>query len=367
MSKHAIVSIVASLALIAWSGCEPASRGQSQDKSNEDALFVVTSTTMLADMVSQIGGEHVRAISIVGPGADPHLYRPTPRDARNVVQSDLIVRNGLTLEGWMDDLMENAGGSRPIITASEGVASLESVGGPTPIDPHFWFDTTRWSQGVDTVSAAIRDAVDEDARPDIDARTAAYKRELADLDAWTQRMIAGIPEARRILVTSHDAFNYFADRYDIRVVGIQGISTEQEASQRDLANVIETVRESGVPAVFVESSVNPRMVEQVARETGAQKAGPLYSDSTGPADSDAATYVGMVEANVRMIVEALGGDFEARVRTESGDVADHGAPERASGEAQAPATNDGTARELELEGGDREDVEQVDDTLGATQ
>lgn len=319
MPKHSFLFILALLTLGTLIGCDRSGREPSNDKSAGDAIFVVSSTTMLADMVTQIGGEHVRAISIVGPGADPHLYRPTPRDARNVVQSDLIIRNGLTLEGWMDDLMENAGGTRPIITASEGVASLESLDGPTPIDPHFWFDTRRWSQGVDTVSAAIRDTVDEDARADIDARTTAYKRELADLDAWTERMIAGIPEERRILVTSHDAFNYFADRYDIRVVGIQGISTEQEASQRDLANVIDTVRESGVPAVFVESSVNPRMIEQVARETGARKAGPLYSDSTGPANSDSATYVGMVEANVRMIVEALGGGFEPRVRGGAGE------------------------------------------------
>jgi ABC-type Zn uptake system ZnuABC Zn-binding protein ZnuA len=306
---HALLTF-AVLTLMSTIGCD---RKKAEEPEADSKPLVIASTTMLADMVHQIAGDHVRSISIVSPGADPHLYRPTPRDARRIAESDLVVKNGLSLEGWMDDLIANAGGDRPVVTASDGVASLQDPTEEATVDPHFWFDPTRWQTGIDNVSAALQQVVAEPVREDVIRRTNAYKEEIDSLDRWVERMVNAIPEGQQVLVTSHDAFNYFGDRYAMDVIAIQGISTEEEASQRDVANVIETVKESGVRAVFVESSVNPRMIEQVARETGATKAGPLYSDSTGAPGTDAATYVGMVEENVRMIVEALGGTFEPRI------------------------------------------------------
>jgi ABC-type Zn uptake system ZnuABC Zn-binding protein ZnuA len=314
------------LALVSATGCDRNETSEPQNKEVDSKPLVISSTTMLADMVDQIAGDHVRSISIVSPGADPHLYRPTPRDARRIAESDLVVKNGLSLEGWMDDLIANAGGDRPIVTASNGVSSLEDPTEEATVDPHFWFDPTRWQTGIDNVSSAIQEIVSQPVREDIERRTAAYKEEIADLAAWVERMVNAIPEPQRVLVTSHDAFNYFGDRYAMEVIAIQGISTEEEASQRDVANVIETVKDTGVRAVFVESSVNPRMIEQVARETGAAKAGPLFSDSTGAPGTDAATYVGMVEENVRMIVEALGGKFEPRVARVDGAAATASTP-----------------------------------------
>lgn len=303
---HTIALILAACLLAA---CR--SGGSEGDADPDDGILVVASTTMLEDLVRELAPDGVRVEGIMAPGGDPHLYQPTPGDARLVAQSDLVVRNGLHLEGWIDDLLENAGGERPIVTASEGVEPIHMESFAGGVDPHIWFDVSLWRAVAVTTADALADLVADDpvAVAQVRERAAAYDARLAALDAWVRSTLATIPAERRVLVTSHDAFNYFGRAYDLDVRGIQGISTEQEASQRDVADVIDMVRERGLPAVFVETSVNPGLVRQVARETGARVLGPLYSDSLGAADGPAGTWVGMVVENVRLVTEGLGGTW----------------------------------------------------------
>jgi ABC-type Zn uptake system ZnuABC Zn-binding protein ZnuA len=256
----------------------------------------------------------------MSPGGDPHLYQPTPNDAKAIANSDLVIRSGLKLEGWIDDLLENAGGERPIVTASEGVDAIKSEAQYAGIDPHFWFDLQAWQIATKNVSKALIDLVgpDSDEADRIRKRTEQYLERVERLEGWVQEQLATIPKDQRVLITSHDAFGYFGRAYEIDVVAIQGISTEQEASQRDVARIVEIVRKRNAPAVFVETSVNPALIKQVARETGAEVAGPLYSDSIGKEGGPAGTFVGTVAENVRMITESLGGDYKP-FKIESGE------------------------------------------------
>lgn len=296
------------LGLIVLAGCEKKSASAADERP-----VVVATTTMLADLSEQIGGDAVRVEGIMSAGGDPHLYQPTPNDARLVAQSDLVVKSGLKLEGWIDDLLENAGGTRPTVVASDGVDPIRMEGFKGGVDPHFWFEIAAWKIAANNVGQALIELVGP-RTPEGEAvkrRLEAHLDELDRLDTWVKAELASIPKEQRVLITSHDAFNYFGRAYDIDVIGIQGVSTDQEASQRDVANIIELVKKRNAPAVFVETSVNPALIEQVARETGAKVAGPLYSDSIGASDGPASTFVGTVAENVRMITEALGGEHRA--------------------------------------------------------
>lgn len=290
------------LLLIVVAGCD-----RTPPQKEEGPPVVVSTTTMLQDMVRQLGGESVRSAGIMKPGGDPHLYQPTPSDARLIASSAMVVTNGLYLEGWIDDLVRNAGGTRPVVVASKRVEPIRMEGSVGGVDPHFWFDLAAWSLAVDEVGAQLEQVVAADEVPALRTRVAAYRATIGQLDAWSRAQLSTVDRSQRVLVTSHDAFNYFGRSFDLDVVAIQGMSTEQEASQRDVADVIETVRKRNAAAVFVETSVNPRLLEQVARETGAKVAGPLYSDSLGPVGSGADTFVGMFVANVTAIVTELGG------------------------------------------------------------
>lgn len=295
------------VALILVSGCEK----KTPPMPDDGRPIIVVSTTMLTDLTRQIGGDAVRVEGIMSPGGDPHLYQPTPKDARLVASSHLVIKSGLKLEGWIDDLLDNAGGTRPTVIASRGVKPIHMEGFVDGVDPHFWFDLEAWTVAAKNVSQALISLIGKDTpqADEIRKRMQDYLQQVGRLDIWVRDMLRTIPKEERMLVSSHDAFNYFGRAYDIEVVGVQGVSTDQVASQRDLANIIEKVKKHQVKAVFVETSVNPALIEQVARETGAKLAGPLYSDSIGAADGPAGTFVGTVTENIRMLTEALGGEY----------------------------------------------------------
>lgn len=299
-----LVSIVA-LGLL--SGCERDVRVA------DERPVVVATTTMLEDLTRELAGDDVHVVGLLSAGADPHIYQPRPADARQIAESDLVVMNGLLLEGWMEGLIRHAGGERPILVVGDSLEKERLMSVEGAVDPHFWFDVALWRQGGEEVARSLQNLFEEgDARrAAIAARHADYDAELQALDAWVRAQLATVPQEQRVLITSHDAFGYFGRAYDLDVEAIQGLSTEQEASQRDVINMIEVVRERKAPAVFMESSVAPGLIEQVARETGARISGPLYSDSLGPEQSGAHTYVKMVESNVRLITGALGGNPEA--------------------------------------------------------
>lgn len=289
-------------------GCKPkAAQGAS------GRPVVVATTTMIGDMAAQLGQGVVEVQTIMRPGGDPHLYQPTPKNAKAVAGSDLVLTNGLHLEGWIDDLVKNAGGQRPVVVVSQGVQAISMEGFAGGVDPHFWFDVEAWKVATQNTQDALVKLVASDAAKvqQIKDNTLMYNAKLERLQAWSSERLSTIPKAQRVLITSHDAFNYFGRAFDVEVVGIQGLSTEQEASQRDVANIIELVRARSVPAIFIETSVNPALIEQVAREAKIKVAGPLYSDSLGPEGGAASSYVGMFTENVRMITEALGGQHQA--------------------------------------------------------
>ncbi|MFP4598702.1 MAG: metal ABC transporter solute-binding protein, Zn/Mn family [Persicimonas sp.] len=301
---YKLCGIFALLVPLAIAGCD-----RKPAEAADDRPVVVATTTMLADLGEQIGGEQVRVEGIMSPGGDPHLYQPTPADARLVAQSDLVIKSGLKLEGWIDDLLDNAGGTRPSVVASDGIQPIRMEGFKGGVDPHFWFEIAAWKIAANNVGDALVELVGAETEEgrQIQARLEEHLAELDHLDQWIRDELETIPRDQRVLVTSHDAFNYFGRAYEIDVVGIQGVSTDEDASQRDVANIIELVRERNAPAVFVETSVNPALIKQVAKETGAEVAGPLYSDSIGASDGPAGTFTATVVENVRMVTEALGG------------------------------------------------------------
>jgi len=273
-------------------------------------LRVVATTTVVADLVRQVGGDRVAVDCLMAAGIDPHSYKPTPRDADRLAGADLVVASGLHLEGKLTDLLERLGRSRPVVLVGDALPAddLIAVGGGL-FDPHVWFDARLWSHGVAPVAEAL--AAADPAHADAHrSRAADYVARLAALDERLRARIAAIPESRRVLVTAHDAFRYFGRAYAVEVVGVQGTSTESEAGLADINRLVELVASRGIPAVFIETSVSDRSV--AALREGAQArghevglGGTLYSDSLGGPGSGAETLEAALEANVATIVAAL--------------------------------------------------------------
>jgi manganese/zinc/iron transport system substrate-binding protein len=250
--------------------------------------------------------------ALMGPGVDPHLYKASEGDVQRLAQADLILYNGLHLEGKMADILVKLARGRPVVALGEGIPE-EALREPPEFagqyDPHVWFDVSMWRQTLPVVAEELA-ALDPDHAADYRANADRYAAELAALDAWVEERIASLPPERRVLITAHDAFGYFGRRYGMQVVGIQGISTLAEAGLQDIERVVDLVVDSEVPAIFVESSVPRRTVEAVqgaVRSRGRELAsgGELFSDSLGAAGSPEGTYPGMVRHNVETIVEAL--------------------------------------------------------------
>lgn len=271
-----------------------------------DTPRAVATTTMIHDLVKQVGGDRVEVRGLLSAGADPHTYKPVPGDAIAIAESQIVFRNGLKLEGWMDKLVENAGGQRPIITVSDGMPAVDDPAQAGHPDPHIWFSVPSWKLAVDNVAKALSELV-PDSKDQFLARAETYKLQLDSLHKWAKIEMAKIPESRRYLVTSHDAFNYFGKEYGLTVIGVQGISTETQASSQDVAGIVKFIKQRSIPAIFVETSVNPKLIEEISRQSGVKVGGTLYGDSTGPVGSGADTYIGMISSNVRTIVAALGG------------------------------------------------------------
>ncbi len=280
-----------------------------------DKPLVVASTTQIADFARQIAGDRLDVRSILAPGADPHTYQPTPDDVQIVLQADLCLENGLHLEGksWMATLARDAG--KPLVTTTTGIKPLEiGAKGELVPDPHAWFSPRNAAIYVNNTLKAI-EQLDPLRKDEYRARAKLLLQQLRVLDAWIREQVSLIPPQKRILVTTHDAFNYFCHEYkfnpDNNYLSIApvGWSTGGEVGagmtpkRRKL--VIDSIRKSGAPAIFVETSINPKLIREIARDTGIKIGGSLYSDSMGERDSAGETYVGMMRENVILIVEAL--------------------------------------------------------------
>lgn len=278
-------------------------------------LSVIASTTQIADMAKNVAGESADVRSILAPGADPHTYTPTPRDIELVVAADLCLENGLHLEGknWMATLAKDAG--KPIATCTDGVPPIEIPGeGETFPDPHAWFSVPNVAMYVNNITRALAEA-DPGNRDAYAARARLYLQQLRALDGWIHETAAEIPPARRVLVTTHDAFNYFCREYRFNpeqgYVSISpvGWSTGGEVgagmTPERRKGVVDTIRNSGAAAIFVETTISPKLIGEIARETGVGMGGELYSDSMGTAGSPGESYIGMMRENVMTIVRAM--------------------------------------------------------------
>ena len=265
-------------------------------------LKVVTTFTILGDLVRNVGREHVALTTLVGPDADAHVYEPTPADARALAQADVVVVHGLGFEGWMDRLVEVSGYKGPVVLASEGIAALR-LDRHRP-DPHAWQDLANGRLEVANIARGLA-AADPAYAQAYSRRAEAYDRELAALDRDIRSRLEAFPADRRRVITSHDAFQYFGRAYGIDFHAPVGLSTESEPSAAEVAALIRLMRDEGIHALFVENVTDPRLVEQLARETGASIGGTLYADSLSGPTGPAPTYLDMFRHNVGEISRAL--------------------------------------------------------------
>jgi manganese/zinc/iron transport system substrate-binding protein len=304
ISAGLIVSAFAS------AGCE---RGVASNDANGRPLVVAT-TTMIADLARQIGGEHVRVVGIMKPGVDPHMYDPAPDDSIWFRKADLVLVNGLHLEGRMIDMISNAGARAVALAEDPRITLRESASAAAP-DPHVWWNVRYFMVFAEKTRDALKD-IDPANAEAYESRAAAYLERLEELDAAVRTSIGTIPEKGRYMITSHDAFYYYGQAYGLEVDAVLGISTDAQARAGEIERLARLASERGVPALFHETSVSEAQnrlvdaVQRLAREKYHHEihiAGPLYSDSLGSPESEAGDYIGAMRANTRMIVQALGG------------------------------------------------------------
>jgi zinc/manganese transport system substrate-binding protein len=281
----------------------------------QDKVKVVASFSILGDMTSRIGGDRVEVKTLVGPGGDAHVYQPTPADAAALGKARLVIQNGLKFEGWMEKLAKSTGYKGEVAIATKDVKPLQiahSHGKPDKhghdhgggSDPHAWQSLANARLYVRNIKDALC-KVDSAGCPTYTANADAYTAEIEKLDAEIKGMFQGVPAASRKVITSHDAFGYFADAYGIRFLAPRGVSTESEASAKDVARLIDQIRKEKVRALFVENISDPRLLEQIGRETGLKPGGTLYSDALSPPDGPAATYLAMMRHHATLMSNAM--------------------------------------------------------------
>jgi manganese/zinc/iron transport system substrate-binding protein len=279
------------------------------------AIKAVATTGMIADMVQRIGGERVDVTGLMGPGVDPHLYKAGARDVELMSEADIIFYNGLHLEGAMTEVFEQMRGRSRTVAVAEAV-SEELLLSPAEYegshDPHIWFDVSLWARTIDLVHDNLV-SLDNEGSALFGENADSLKARLFELHQYVKQQAARVPKDQRVLITAHDAFNYFGRAYGFEVRGLQGISTATEAGTADIQNLARFIAERKIPAIFVESSVSPRNIEAVkaavrARGFEVKIGGELYSDALGSRDSEAGTYIGMVRHNIDTIVSSLRGE-----------------------------------------------------------
>ena len=289
-------------------------------------INVVASFSILGDMVLQVGGNRVHVTTLVGPDGDAHVYQPTPADARAVAETKLLVVNGLGFEGWMDRLTEAAGYKGRVVIATVGIVPLQMEEAERPyegehekkaeeygqadqadggIDPHAWQSLANARIYVRNIADGLA-AVDPSGAETYRSNAARYLKEINTVEAQVREAVASVPAERRKVVTSHDAFGYFSADYGIEFYAPVGFSTEAEASASDVARLIRQINKEKIPAVFIESISDVRLLDQIVRETGARIGGTLYSDALSKAGGPVGTHLGMMRHNIRALVAALG-------------------------------------------------------------
>lgn len=271
-------------------------------------ISVIATYSILGDWVGRVGGEHVRLTTLVGPGGDAHTYEPTPQDSAAVSDAALLFENGLGFEVWLDRLFEASGSraTRVVVTQKISGRTFADDHGHSETDPHVWHDPQFAIEMVQAVAGAFTKA-DPSHADDYQKNAEAYVSELHELNTWIQSQIATLPDSRRKLVTTHDTFGYFAERFGFQVSSVMGTVSSEVAdpSAAQIAAIIETIRREQVPAIFAENILNPQLTEQVAREAGVRIVPTLFTDALGEEGSDGESYLQMMRSNVTKIVESL--------------------------------------------------------------
>jgi zinc/manganese transport system substrate-binding protein len=299
--KHRLVALLG-LALLVLLGVSSGAHAA-------DKVKAVASFSILGDMVRQVGGDRVDVVTLVGPDGDAHVFSPTPADAKTLASSQLFFVNGLGFEGWMERLEKSSGFKGKTIVASKGVkphTMVEEEGGETETitDPHAWQDLANGKLYV----ANIRDgliAADPEGKAIYDANAAKYLEALTTEETAVKQALGKLPPERKRIITSHDAFGYFGAAYGLEIIAPEGVSTESEASAQDVAKIIRQIKAEHIPAVFIENITDHRLLDQIARETGAKIGGTLYSDALSGPDGPAPNYLDMFRHNVGTLTAAL--------------------------------------------------------------
>lgn len=300
------VTLILSLLLL----CQPAAA--------QEKIKAIASFSVLADIVAQIGGDRVAVRTLVPAMGDAHVYQPTPSDARAVAGADLLVSNGLNFETWLDRLVSASGYKGRRIVASEGIKPRRMGGhhhhdhggkhdhrpAGAVDDPHVWHDLARMQSYVANIAEGLA-AADPAHAEHYRRRGSAYAAELRDLDAWAAAQFAAVPKSYRKAITQHDAFGYLADRYEIEFLAAQGMTTESEPSAEGIAKLLRQIKHNRVQAIFFESVVNPRLIEQIAKDAKVKVGGRLYTDALSPPGGEADSFVAMYRLNVTRLVAAM--------------------------------------------------------------
>jgi ABC-type Zn uptake system ZnuABC Zn-binding protein ZnuA len=302
-SQGAMKRLIGILGILAFmlGSCQPAA-------SQAPALpRVLAVESFLADIVRNVAGDRLVVDSLIPVDADPHAYQPSPRDAGKIVNADVLIINGANLETFLTPLLQNAGAKQLVITASAGLTARQDPSGQNPAgDPHFWLDPNTVIKYAENIRDGLSLA-DPKGTPVYKANARKYVYDLQSLDSWIKSQVQTIPPAHRLLVTNHETFGYFADRYGFSVVGalVPGISSGAAPSARELAALVNQIRSSNAPAIFLETGTNSQLADQISTETGVKVVTNLFTHSLSGPGGPAATYIDMMKYDVSVIVEAL--------------------------------------------------------------
>ena len=281
----------------------------------EPKVKVIASFSILGDMTKNVAGTRVEVVTLVGPNGDAHVYEPTPADAKAVSAANLVIVNGLGMEGWMDRLIKTSGYKGPVVVATQGIKPREMTSEEAAepghgakhehkIDPHAWQNLANGQIYVDNIAQGLS-AVDPASAPIYQANAAAYKAKLAELDQWVKTEFADISKPKRRMITSHDAFGYLGAAYGVTILSPMGVSTESEPSAGGVARLITQIRQEKISAVFIENVSDPRLVKQIGQESGVTLGGELYSDALSKPEGPAPTYIDMFKNNITKMVAAM--------------------------------------------------------------
>ena len=314
-TRRAFAALAAAVVLVVASGVQ----GTQAQASGDGPLAVVATTGMIADAAARVGGDMVEVRALMGPGVDPHAYRQTRSDIVAMTRADLVLWHGLYLEAQLEDFMQDLARSRAVVAVAEAVPQdllLAHDDYPDKYDPHVWITPTLWTHVIGAVRDALID-VHPDGADTFSANATAYLAEIDRLGTYQAGVLSTVPTEARVLLTAHDAFNYFGAAYGFEVLGIQGISTESEAGLNRIGELVDMLVDRGIGAVFVESSVSDRNVRALVEGAAARGhevriGGELFSDAMGAPGTYEGTYIGMIDHNATMIATALGGTAPER-------------------------------------------------------